>query len=725
MSELKVSSIRTNTPGVPVAFPDGITAEGSALLTPADLAAALASTTLLDTSVSTIPLGATRTQTAINSDTITLEGVGGDANFDFATKTGPNSFDAVLGRGRAKPGSVIRIPFKPGKTNIVALMYPVNYPLGLPGEEVIFDVDEGVQFYVENVDISAVKMNRVVTVLNQSPNWVPTKVGANTAFPQPMSTKQRGDFVTHGDFTSSRFYRPDVSAWRAKAYFWPGSPDAGGSDLEVGDASSKMTFSETGVVFAGAGDGTYNQAELTLAVGDRLHFRLLRPSGDASLTPACFGRTALGFYGLTWTGGQIGLVEKEAGGAATNAAIDSGLDGYRQLHATYIAESAFVTFVRTGVCSFNILVNGVLFYRKVTKVPLQGFSIGGYYAGAEVNASATDIWIEKGASSSTSGLLGLFYIGDSRQSPTAGNPANYCARYLEGSQGIRVVKLVNQAIAGEAAAQQLAHLQATGVPSGITDAVVAIGTNDVQSLTPVATFKGQVIQMVDILQAKRVRVVIDLFPLWYTRDQAGLRGQNSTRYGLTDAYRAALIEVAKEKDCVVVDGLTEFGPIIANFVNPNTSPNLVGFEPVLDDNIHGGMVLGGLQGYAHARAILGQIAKVQEKCFPWATVPSPWDAQNGWVRASAGPNRYRMTDGGEVEFDLNLTINAAARADGTAVFGFGRFLQPAAPVIIPVMTDTNYPGTVVVGIDGAVKIYGLSAATGTTLRIASRPYTQL
>ncbi|GGX30576.1 hypothetical protein GCM10007242_41580 [Pigmentiphaga litoralis] len=652
---------------------------------------------------------------------VTIQELGGAGDFDVATGIGRNNFFPLLNYTRLfSDGPTVHFPFITGTTNVYHFAYESIYGLG-PGT-VRITRDEGVKFHLVNVGFDC-DVNGAIEII-PSIEMGFTYLEGNTSFGQPLNAKER-HFVGAGDLIRNTFRKVNPAAeFTARRYMWPGSPNAGGSEIETLAGSGAISYTADTVEFNSPGTGYYELAEIRLKVGQRLHCSVTIPAGMAGLTPACFARTALGYYGMTWSGGNSAFIEKEAGSGYVQGNVVHPQDAYRQVHATFDPSQAIITIEPTSAYSFNILVNGALFRSRTVKDPIQAYGIGGYLAGQTAGVRYENLWIEEGGAQNSTGLLGLFYIGDSRQQdPGAPCPGRWAAKYLDGSMGMRVSQYRNQAVGGQASANQLAILLANGVPAGTTDTVIGVGTNDQQGALGAAALYANVKQMIGICKAAGSRVVLDLYPLWYTQAQAGARGQASTRYAEGNPYRATIMRLAAEERVVVVDGLTEYGLIIANMVNPALAPNLTWMDPVVADNIHGNPTLFRLQGWAHAKAILGQINKVTSNRVDWTDLPSVWAPQEGWNYVNGSARRFRANDSGDVEFRMHLTMAAgAARANGTLVHGFGKFLTPRDPVVIPVLTDLFEPGYLVLSPDGGLRCYGLAPAAGTTLRVASGVY---
>lgn len=656
---------------------------------------------------------------------VTIQDLGGAGDFDLATGTGTNNFFPLLNYTRLfNDAPTVHFPFITGMSNIYHFQYDTNYGFGRG--TVRITADPGVKFHSPNIGFE----NDFGDVVEMVPPILPgttERMGLlyleSSPYPQPLYDKRR-DFVGAGDLVRNRFRKVDPTRdFVARQYFWPGSPSAGGSEIEIGAGSGAITYTSDTVEFNTSGTGTYEVAEIRLKVGERLHCSITIPPGVAGITPAAFARTAMGYYGITWAGGQAGGVEKEAGLSYANPAITVPQDAYRSLHATFDPSQAIITIEPTSPYSFNILVNGALFRSRTVKHPIQAFGIGGYLGAPAAGVRYENLWIEENGAQNSTGLMGLFYIGDSRQADAPSCPGRWCAKYIDGSLGMRVSQYRNQAVGGNASNNQLDILLANGVPSGTTDTVIAVGTNDAQGAVAPSALYANTKQMIDICMAAGSRVVLDLFPLWYERNQAGPRGQASMRYATGNPYRAVMMRLGAEYNIPVVDMLTEAGLLIANFVNPTAGgPNLTHMDPILNDNIHGNATLGRLQGWAHAKAILGQINKVSTNRLGWTAFPSVWQVQQGWSNV-ADAARFRSTDSGDVEFRMHLNIPVGAgRADGTAMHSLGKYLTPTAPVIIPAATNLNEFFHLVIGTDGGLRCYGLAGKTGTTARISSGVY---
>ncbi|OEZ98770.1 phage tail-collar fiber domain-containing protein [Duganella phyllosphaerae] len=650
---------------------------------------------------------------------VTMQDLGGAGDFDMNSQKGTNNFFKLVDFTRVyNDCPVVHFPFITGETNVYYFAYEFVYTFLRGALKVT--ADKGVKFYSSNVAFDC-EIGEHIEVHS------PFKMGmhyldkGDTSFPQPLSKKKR--FVGRGDLIKPmvRAVKPSAD-FRPLVLVWPGSNANGGSDLEVLGVSAAVTLSESAIIFNSPGTGAFDGAGMRLRVGQRLSARVVIPSGMGDFHPCVFARTAQGYYGIKTATGRTVVHEKEAGLPPMTDAWQKPADAYRQLHQSFDMAVAVVTVALLDAFTVQILVNGAVFYQRRTKEPVQEVFFGGYLAGPVNNCVWTDFYLQEGFERASTDLIGLYYIGDSRQAENTSCPARYCAQYLDGSLGARVIQYNNQAVGGHDSAAQLAILRQNGIPPGSTDVVIAWGTNDAQGQSSVDALYANTIEAINIAKAAHANVIVDVFPLWYTQDQAGPRGQKSLNYGLATPYRMALLKAAAATSVPVVDGLTEYGLLIANMVNPDLVPNLTMFDPLIPDNIHGNPTLGKLQGFAHAKTILGQRNLVAHDRVDWRAMPAVWTSANsvvnGFVATSA---QYRVATDGDVEFASTYTIGGN-RANGTIVQYMGRLLTPRAPVQFQVTTEKFETGYAVLGIDGTLKIYGLAASTGTTLTAISRLY---
>lgn len=651
--------------------------------------------------------------------TVSMLDLGGAGNFNMTSGTGTNNFQRLIDHVRAyNDCPVVHFPFVTGETNVYYFQYKTPYTFG--NSSLKISADKGVVFYCDNVSFDC-ESNE--TVIAKSP----FKMGmsyldkGDTTFPQPLNKKSR--FIGHGDLVKPmvRAVNP-AQEFHTQVLLWPGTVDTGGSDAEVLAASANVALHDTAIVFdSAAGSGVFEGGGMRLRAGQRLSARVAIPAGMANFRSCVFGRTATGYYGISSAGGRVAVYEKEAGSPSVSSGWQQPQDSYRQTHQSFDMDLATVTIALLDAFTFQILVNGALFYYKRTKEPIQDVMFGGYLAGSVSNCIWSDFYLQEGAEQSSTDLIGLFYIGDSRQSDGASCPARYCAQYIDGSLGARVIQYNNQAVGGHDSSAQLGILRQRGIPPGTTDVVIAWGTNDAQGLVSVATLYANTKEAVRLAKEANAHVVIDVFPLWYTQGQAGPRGQASLNYASATPYRMALLKVAAEEGVPVVDGLSEYGLLIANMVNPLLKPDLTKFDPVIADNIHGNPTLAKLQGHAHAKTILAQRNVVSHNRVDWRAIPAVWTMQNSYTVADGSQAKYRVNDCGDVEFTCKYKIGSS-RENGTVVQYFGRLLTPKNDLQFHVSTEKFESGYAVLGTDGVLKIYGLAASTGSTIFANSRLY---
>jgi hypothetical protein len=229
----------------------------------------------------------------------------------------------------------------------------------------------------------------------------------------------------------------------------------------------------------------------------------------------------------------------------------------------------------------------------------------------------------------------------------------------------------------------------------------------------VADFLTNISTMVSIAKAGGCQVVLVNFGLWYTQAQAGVRGQNSINYDQGARYRSAVLRLAAEQGCKLVDLPEILGPIWASYVNGATySPNLNGQgDPVVFDNIHPSTMANRLIGRRIAEAIMGALIPKRDGMslpnIPLAAV------SNGWAVSLEAP--FASIDAaGMVTF--NGVVNdpgGATKASGTVILTLPAFLVPDRPMrrrcVCQVASENGY--LQVDPANGQVSVFGITSST--------------
>lgn len=377
-----------------------------------------------------------------------------------------------------------------------------------------------------------------------------------------------------------------------------------GSDT-TGSASPASTAADT-VNWNLTPDGKFHLSMITPTFGDRLMCHFPTPSNNYVGCAAIFFTNGWHILFFTSTGALNSTTKRTGSAYTTSAPIPPNI-GYD----TYNPTLAPLEITVLDSTTYTISINGA----PVAGIPLRapaGFgTIKSIGFGAECTGSAVSVpvkgWVKR--SRIKYGLAfqyNILVIGDSISAPTLdGNWPSYCAEAINGSLGQRVLGFRNLAIVGQGAAQQDANLIAHGGAVGTSAAVVAVGVNDIQALTPigaVGTAGSYIDSMNNIftnLMGSLTNIVCLIPPLFYPRaaTPSGNLGADTLNYGAGTPYRLALMRLCASLGITVVDPIELMGPVVASFLSGDS-------DPVLRDNIHPTGFLSRICGYAIGQAVM-------------------------------------------------------------------------------------------------------------------------
>lgn len=656
------------------------------------------------------------------SEVASILDAGGVGDYDPVADTGTNCISPLSflsARGPAR--QVVHFPAMPGQTNNYLLSFPSGYTVG--NSDVVVSADPGVTLYSNGVVFACefVTATRVVDLALSTIGQTPVTYIFQPNADRPAPDENRKSrWLNSSDAVAPVLAMIDPrTGWRAILTVFPGTTGDGG-DTAGATSSPKISFSENSVVVTtAAGDGALHGGFMRPLAGDEVGATLDFVPGSSGYTPSVMVRTARGTYGSLLYTQSVTNFQKTAGADIVQASGNSlGMAD----HESYSPYSAIVTVRILSAYDFQVLVNGAVVQETRTPDPIQELGFGAYLT-AECTVSWTNIFLSRGHSIAGARGVSLFTIGDSITADQRGAWPRRCREALDGTKGVRVVAYTNQAVPGDDSNAQLALLQTNGVPAGTTHSVIQIGTNDIQGSGSVSTLSSNVSQMIDILQAAGSKIVIGLPPLWYTRAQAGTRGQNSLRYEQGTAYRIALLKLCANRGVPLLDSLPEYGPIVANFVKAGSSPNLIGLDPMVYDNLHPGSFMARIMGANYAGMLLGQMLKMGTNETPWADTPAAWPVQNSWALDPTDRAQFRIAPDGARRIRANYSTGVGAvLTNGTTVQQFGALMWPKRSVPFEAWTSNGTRVLMVMGIDGQLRVYGAAGIGSTQVFVDSGFY---
>lgn len=212
--------------------------------------------------------------------------------------------------------------------------------------------------------------------------------------------------------------------------------------------------------------------------------------------------------------------------------------------------------------------------------------------------------------------------------------------------------------------------------SGISDAVILLGTNDVQNPGAAGSLDdciGYMTEIIDILQAAFIRVTFAVFPMWYdkslTPDDTGVTTFN---YDLSMGYRQAYRYLAASEGCRIVDLNQELKGAFAYDLPGGVLQSVTDIG--VRDNIHPTAMRYILYANAIARTIAGWWPEKTRVLEPVTLPPS---LLKNWTARASLPPKIGISADGRVY--LSGAVVAGTKSDGSVVMQLPRNLCPSVP----------------------------------------------
>lgn len=409
---------------------------------------------------------------------------------------------------------------------------------------------------------------------------------------------------------------------------------AWGADDWLTDATAVASDANAG--WTDLTNDSYLRAHFVSAWGEK-GFRELTFSWDYVLSSnAGIGivvKCSQGWISITCLGDESTmLINRKAYGVAWTPANQTILPQWygRNYHQSWLPRTSVWSVRPLGPYDFVLALNGVIIAQFNTNdlgwIMEQGPVSYGNQAGP-MTITAARATIEESERCSLGRRLGILATGDSRGDNVSdvSSPSrypvsffDYVCSYLDGSNGCRVTHAVNLSVAGATFEQQaitLATFLATPAADNITDAVIALGTNDIQGNTNYVSVFNTLGSMIDSLKARGIRVTVSIPDEFYPQVLAAAftgaanQGQGTTTYQIGAPIRTVLRQQIAQKtvpgyEVGLVDGTRAIGLELADWLGTGYWT-----RPRLSDNIHGDSDLYPRElGFAIAREMFRLIA---------------------------------------------------------------------------------------------------------------------
>lgn len=364
--------------------------------------------------------------------------------------------------------------------------------------------------------------------------------------------------------------------------------------------------------------------------------------------------------------------------------------------------------------TFSILLNGQeIIEQQQVSGPIvdAGFGMVGL---SSLTASMSYISKIRRSEAAGRSAARILVVGDSTSADIAGGWPYYTREELEGSFGMRVWDVFNQAVAGHTSTQQLTALNANDAQlTQSTHMVVHVGINDDQS-SGAATTLSNISAMIDRAVSRGIgprRIVICVPYLWYTKTLAG--GSVGFDAGPNDAHwllRAGIRRLAGVKGCRLVD-LSE----VMVQVQP-ADIAVTGRDPQVRDNIHPTLFSYRKIGHAVAREIMAGTAYEMTQREALTSFDASW-LLNGWTSDATFPAKYSVSADGVV--NLSGLLNKGTVSEPVIIARLPRNMCPSMTLEFACRTNTGSVTVIYVGTDGAITLSAFPATVTVSVSLAN------
>lgn len=472
----------------------------------------------------------------------------------------------------------------------------------------------------------------------------PTAARKDTSFLRPPARRKR----TALNATSSYQVAPRELA------AWPGSDVFNAASATT--TTQTVSFASSGVTFRGAfvGLGAYETVSALF---------------DSGTTPGAVGviiRGTLGFSIVYSNGSGNYYVATKLTGAAVsgNSASLSWTPLGQGSYQSYAPDKSVWSVSKVAGNLAIIKLNGKALTLPYAPVVGDIFEVG-FVCYTSSAFSISGLTIERRTDAVIGGqyLDELMIYGDSTAERFPGSWDQSMRQLLDGRYGIRLNTVINYAVAGESLDQQYTRMQANGYGNSYY-VVVCAGTNNIQGLQSIASFKTTLTNVLNHISAAGRRAIVVAPWMWYTTTESGGTGQGSTNYAAGAPYRMWMERLAYEFGVPLVKLCDEL---------PNPDPGYLSTQPLtalLRDNIHQDALAHQLYAEAIAQAIADDYLSL-----PDAVEELPAAAL--MLSGASASTDLRMVYDKTGQVSLVGTLSVSTVTAGTSVLTIPRYLMPA------------------------------------------------
>lgn len=497
-----------------------------------------------------------------------------------------------------------------------------------------------------------------------------------------------------------------VSAISPGTFFTPQRVSWPNSDTFEADTFA-FTDANSALFQRAPGDGKFHVGSVRPRVGDKYSMPL-PVSGGAF--PCALVQDQGGFSGVYFSANSAStctVFRKNTGVTGTSSIVNYPMQGN---HDSYAAINSEIQLHVVSANRYDVLLNGFTVASVTTHGPIDLVGFGAFFTATSGTFAVNLLYptVVRKCEGVGSRFIALSVFGDSRSSNRMDCWTEKAKKIADGSAGLRLWDIYNNAVAGQTSAQQLAIMQSVGVASANV-VVISVGTNDAQGQVGVPTYKANLEAMCDICIAAGKPFIIVKPPLWYTKAQSGGKGQPSANYQLTSQYRAICSLVCANKGGKLVDIDAELGPIVSYYVNSAAAVNMVDKgDPVVFDNIHFTGMANDIMATSIIKAVMAIASADGYKdgySTDWLTVK----ALNSWeINTADNPLQISATKDGAISLTGRVFKSTGSITDGTAIAKLPQILSPRFYTEWMVRGDATN-AKVSIDKDGTIKIYGMGA----------------
>lgn len=485
---------------------------------------------------------------------------------------------------------------------------------------------------------------------------------------------------------------------------WPAASDWIADTGSISGTTATLTATGGDGYFHGFTVPLYGGQELSASFSAGSYYRMLFVRSTVN------GGTTFGFYIDGSTAGNL-AIKNWGGGSGPIVTTGIVWPGF-STHLSWQGAGAAFTIRIIDPTHFSIMLNGVEIvppqYTGGGEIIDAGMAVYAY--GSSVTPTVNYINICTRRFETGKRPLSIYVAGDSKSDPaTYGVWTDALREALDGSYGIRVTAINNQAVSGWNSLDTWNLMNSAGI-GGANVVVIDVGTNDIQSGSPIASSISNLSNMLNYCASHGALAVVVVPDLWYARAlvTGGGYGFTTSNYDQGASLRNAWIATAAAAGAVIVDLQQVLGPVLADYRNtPDVSDLRV------RDNIHPTAFAYRLRGEVIARGIARAYVSKMTRVVEWNAVPAAW-MMNSWTSNAY----YSVDEQGRVRFIGVFNKAAGSTANGTAIVQMPPNLFPMAGntfrSIAPVNGNTaNLPALLLLnGSTGQIELWTWPATGG-------------